>query len=249
MMNFPSPAERPAIQSVAIQQPYFFPYLGYFALIQQTDFFVAFDPVQYIRKGWMNRNRVLKPVEGWQYLTAPMQTHAQEALISEVQVQAGAEWKVKIMRQLEHYKKRAPHYAAVMSLLETCFANADTSLSRLNVYYLEQTCAYLGLPFRHAIFSDLHLELAPVAAPDEWALRIAQALGAKSYVNQPGGRSFFDSAKYQAAGIELQFNDFEVLPYSQRRDIFEPGLSIIDVLMFNTPAQVMELLSGAQLNP
>jgi hypothetical protein len=249
MMNFPSLVERPAIQSVAIQQPYFFPYLGYFALIQQTDFFVAFDPVQYIRKGWMNRNRVLKPVEGWQYLTAPMQTHAQEALISEVQVQAGAEWKVKILRQLEHYKKRAPHYAAVMSLLEKCFANEDTSLSRLNVYYLEQVCAYLGLPFRHAIFSDLNLELAPVAAPDEWALRIAQALGAKSYVNQPGGRSFFDPSKYQAAGIDLQFNDFEVLPYSQRREVFEPGLSIIDVLMFNTPAQVMELLSGAQLNP
>jgi hypothetical protein len=137
----------------------------------------------------------------------------------------------------------------VMSLLETCFANDDTSLSRLNVYYLEQICAYLGLPFRHAVFSDLHLELAPVTAPDEWALRIAQALGAKSYVNQPGGRSFFDPAKYQDAGINLQFNDFEVLPYSQRREVFEPGLSIIDVLMFNTPAQVMELLSGAQLNP
>jgi hypothetical protein len=181
MTNFPLPVERPAIQSVAIQQPYFFPYLGYFALIQQTDFFVVFDPVQYIRKGWMNRNRVLKPVEGWQYLTAPMQTHAQEALINEVQVQAGAEWKVKIMRQLEHYKKRAPHYATVMSLLETCFANDDTSLSRLNVYYLEQICAYLGLPFRHAVFSDLHLELAPVTAPDECPV-------AGAFLTQPSTR-------------------------------------------------------------
>jgi hypothetical protein len=240
--------ELPNTQAVAIMQPYFFPYLGYFALIQQTDFFVAFDPVQYIRKGWMNRNRVLKPAEGWQYLTAPMQAHSQEALISEVQVQAGDEWKVKIMRQLEHYKKRAPHYAAVMGLLEMCFANADTSLSRLNVYYLEQVCVYLGLPFRHALFSDLHLELGPVTSPDEWALRISQALGAKNYINQPGGREFFDPAKYHAAGINLQFIDFELVPYNQFRPVFEPGLSIIDVLMFNTPEQVQLMLTHAQLD-
>jgi hypothetical protein len=241
--------ERPATDTVAIMQPYFFPYLGYFALIRHTDLFVAFDPVQYIRKGWMNRNRVLKPAEGWQYLTVPMQSHPQEALISEVQVQAGDEWKIKMLRQLEHYKKRAPHYAAVMQLLESCFANTDTSLSRLNVHYLEQVCAYLGLSFHHVVFSDLNLKLENVAAPDEWALRIAQALGAKTYINQPGGRSFFDLNKYQSAGINLQFIDFEIVSYNQHRPIFEPGLSVIDALMFNTPEQIMEMLDHAQLNP
>ena len=239
---------RPATQVVAIMQPYFFPYLGYFALIRHTDFFVAFDPVQYIRKGRMNRNRVLKPEDGWQYLTAPMQPHSQEALIGEVQVQAGPEWKTKVLRQLEHYKKRAPHYAAVKTLLEDCFSNPETSLSRLNLFYLEKVCAYLSLPFRHAMFSDLNLDLGPVTAPDEWALRTAQALGATTYINQPGGRTFFDPAKYEAASIDLRFIDFELTPYSQRRPTFEPGLSIIDVLMFNSPEQVLALLDHAQLN-
>ena len=238
----------PVTKTVAIMQPYFFPYLGYFALIKHTDFFVAFDPVQYIRKGWMNRNRVLKPDEGWQYLTAPMQPHSQQALISEVLVQVGDEWKVKMLRQLEHYKKKAPHYAAVRALLETCFANPELNLSRLNLFYLEQVCTYLSLPFRHAMLTDLNLSLGVVSAPDEWALRTTQALKATTYVNQPGGRTFFDPIKYREAGIDLRFIDFEIAPYSQRRLTFELGLSIIDVMMFNSPEQVVEMLDHAQLN-
>ena len=232
---------------LAIMQPYFFPYLGYFALIKSTDFFVSFDPVQYISKGWMNRNRVLKPAEGWQYLTAPVQKQPQDVLIKDVLVVPGDEWKVKIVRQLEHYKKRAPHYAAVQTLLEDCFSNPELSLSRLNLDYLAKVCAYLGLPFRHAMFSDLNMTLGSVEAPDEWALRTTQALGATTYVNQPGGRTFFNPAKYVQAGIDLQFIDFDSPTYSQRREPFEPGLSVLDVLMFNEPEQVRVMLDNVTL--
>lgn len=237
----------PIPQVLSVMQPYFFPYLGYFALIRHTDFFVAFDPVQYISKGWMNRNRVLKPTEGWQYLTAPVQKQPQDVLIKDVLVVPGDEWKVKVVRQLEHYKKRAPHYNAVKSLLEDCFNNPDLSLSRLNVHYLSKVCDYLKLPFRHAIFSELNLTLGPVEAPDEWALRTTQELGATTYVNQPGGRTFFQPAKYAHAGINLQFIDFDSPTYSQRRDLFEPGLSVLDVLMFNAPEQVRAMLDAVTI--
>ena len=229
-------------------QPYFFPYLGYFALIKNTEFFVSFDPVQYISKGWMNRNRVLKPAEGWQYLTAPIQKQPQDTLIKDILVMPGDEWKTKMLRQLEHYKKHAPHYAAVKSLLEDCFSNSALSLSHLNLHYLDKICNYLGLPFHYVMFSQMNLELGPVEAADEWALRITQAMGATTYINQPGGRSFFEPAKYAATGINLQFMDFVLTPYDQRRPEFEPGLSILDVLMFNAPEQVLAMLNHARFD-
>lgn len=104
-------------------QPYFFPYLGYFALIRHSDFFVAFDPAQYIRKGWINRNRVLKLREGWQYITAPIQGGNRKALIKNALVTEGNAGKVQILRQIEHYKKRSPYYTEVRSLLEHLLLN------------------------------------------------------------------------------------------------------------------------------
>ena len=88
----------------------------------------------------------------------------------------------------------------------------------------------------------MNLTLGPVEAADEWALRTTQALGATTYVNQPGGRSFFEPAKYAEAGIDLKFLEFNLMPYEQRRPIFEDGLSILDVLMFNSPEQVRTML-------
>jgi hypothetical protein len=237
----------PAPRTVAIMQPYFFPYLGYLALIRHTDFFVSFDPVQYIRKGWVNRNRVLKPGEGWQYITAPVQSADQKELIKNVLVVEGDAWKLQILRQLEHYKKRAPYYAQVRSLLERCFANPELSISRLNTFYLAQVCQYLEIPFHHALFSDLNLTLGPIGAPDEWTLRISQALGATTYINPPGGRGFFHAEKYVQGGVRLQFLDAHLEPYGQRRPTFEAGLSIVDVLMFNTPEQVRAMLDNISL--
>lgn len=229
-------------ESVAIMQPYFFPYLGYFALIKHTDFFVVFDPVQYIRKGWINRNRVLKPGEGWQYMTAPIQAADREAQIKDILVVEGQDWKMLILRQLEHYKKKAPCYADVRRLLENCFTSDELSISRLNTAYIAQVCDYIGIEFKHAIFSEMDLMIGPVTGPDEWALRISQAMGITTYVNPPGGREFFSSEKYRDNGIDLQFLDIKLKQYSQRRSAFEPGLSIIDVLMFNTPEQVRDML-------
>ncbi len=235
-------------QALSVMQPYFFPYLGYFALIKHTDFFVSFDPVQYISKGWMNRNRVLKPNEGWQYLTAPVQKQPQNTLIKDILVVPGDEWKVKILRQLEHYKKRSPYYEPVNALLEDCFANSELSLSRLNLHYLNKVCAYLEMPFHYAMFSDMDLKLGSVKAADEWALRTTQALGATTYINQPGGRTFFNPAKYVEASIDLKFLDFNLTPYDQRRPAFEVGLSILDVLMFNSPEQVRAMLENVHLS-
>ena len=91
---------------IGIMQPYFFPYLGYISLIKHTDEFLLFDPVQFIRHGWIERNRILKPGAGWQYISVPLKKHEQTALIQDVQIDNSQNWREKILAQLGHYKKK-----------------------------------------------------------------------------------------------------------------------------------------------
>ena len=106
---------------VGIMQPYFFPYSGYFSLIKATETFILLDEVQFIRHGWIERNRILKPNEGWQYIHCPIEKHSRETRIRDIEIRNQENWKNKILAQLIHYKKKAPYYNEVISLLETIF--------------------------------------------------------------------------------------------------------------------------------
>lgn len=229
---------------IGVMQPYFFPYLGYFQLIGHVDRFILFDDVQYIRHGWINRNRILKPVEGVQYIIAPLAEHGQTTIIRDIAVKSGNDWKEKISRQLEHYKKRSPFYAEVQKLVTTCWENEETGLARFNAFCLKAVCDYIGIGFKVEISSAMNFDYSNVSDAGEWALRVSEQLGASEYVNPPGGISLFDPAKFEKSNIKLSFIHPQLAAYSQRRTTFEPGLSIIDVLMFNEPAKVREMLAN-----
>lgn len=218
---------------IGIMQPYFFPYLGYFQLISRSDRFILFDDVQYIRHGWINRNRILKPGGGWQYVVAPLQKHRQTDLIKDISFHEDDAWKEKIVRQLEHYKKKAPHYRETMELLNRCFQLSDTHVTRYNAAVLELICRTLGVPFTIEISSQMNLDYSNVNDAGEWALKICEQIGAKEYINPPGGKDLFDPMKFEKAGIKLNFLSPALSSYNQRQEPFEPGLSIIDVLMYN----------------
>jgi hypothetical protein len=115
-------------------QPYFFPYLGYFSLIQNTDKWIVFDEVQFIRHGWIERNRILKPGDGWQYISVPLEKHSRETLIKEIKIRNSEDWKGKILRQLEHYKKIAPYYSDVIEFLNIVFKIETTNIVKLNTH-------------------------------------------------------------------------------------------------------------------
>lgn len=223
-------------------QPYFFPYLGYFDLINCSDKWVVFDSAQYIRHGWVNRNRILHPKEGWQYIIAPTKKSAREEKIANIQINDTTDWKSKILGQLQHYKKTARFFQETMGLVEECLATPETNLSKLNAEILAKICAHLGIPFQYEFFSEMDLALGPVEGPGDWALRISQALGAKEYVNPPGGRDIFEPSKFEDLGIRLTIREIPPLEYTCRKYEFVPGLSIIDVLMWNTPEQVKSFL-------
>lgn len=231
---------------IGIMQPYFFPYLGYIGLIKHTDEFMLFDPVQFIRHGWIERNRILKPGDGWQYISVPLVKHQQETKIQDVKVDNSQNWQDKLFAQLEHYKKKSPFYKQTIDVIQKGLAEKTDSITKLNYNTLKATCEYLDIKFNCSIFSERNLTLDPVGAPDEWALNICKALHYDEYINPPGGQEFFDAAKYQQAGIKLIFEKPKLEFYSQRRgpDKFEPGLSIIDVMMFNSPEQINQMLDN-----
>ncbi len=218
---------------VAIMQPYFFPYLGYFQLIKSVDRFILFDDVQYIRHGWINRNRILKPGEGWQYIIAPLQKHKRQELIKDIQIRTSNEWREKILRQLDHYRKKAPFYNEIIKLTEGCLTSTETSITGFNAECLNLMCRSLRLPFQVKISSEMNFDYSNVNDAGEWALRICEQLEATEYINPPGGKELFDNNKFNASNIKLSFLSPVLEQYNQRRNTFEAGLSIIDVLMFN----------------
>jgi len=228
----------------AIMQPYFFPYVGYYSLIKATDRFVLFDDVQFMRHGWIERNRILKPDEGWQYVAVPLEKFEFGTKIKDVRVRNTEDWKVKLLRQLQHYKKRSPFYADAIAVIEKSLQIDTDSITHLNANVLRETCRYIGIDVQLDIFSEMQLNIDPVTHPGEWALNITKALGGTEYVNPTGGIEIFQPAQFQDANIKLKFLGNNLEPYSQRRGTFEAGLSIIDVMMFNAPERIRELLDN-----
>lgn len=226
---------------IAIMQPYLFPYIGYFSLIKNTDYFVFFDTPQYIRKGWINRNRILSTNGDVTYFTVPIQKADRNTPINKSVISYNYDWKVKILGQLNIYKK-APNYDKVINLVNDVF-NTDTMLiSDLAIKSIVKTCEYLDIDIKYDIFSKMNLALPEVKEPDEWALYITKELGYNTYINPPGGMSFFNREKYQINDVDLQFLVQEIIPYRQNREVFIPALSMIDVMMFCSCNEINEML-------
>lgn len=234
---------------VAIMQPYFFPYLGYFSLAKNVDRFILLDDVQFIRHGWIERNRILKPNEGWQYIRVPLKKHSRETIIRDVEVDNSQDWTTKILAQLQHYAKAAKHYRGTIELVRTILERSKSDdLVNINKKVLVGVLEYLGIEMKVDVFSHMQLRIMTPSAPDEWALNICLALdGVSEYWNPIGGVDFFSSEKYTNAGIKLRFQKVNVTEYDQRRGNFEPGLSVIDALMFNTKEQVRSMLDDYEL--
>ena len=223
-------------------QPYFFPYIGYFDLINYTDNWIVFDSAQYTRHGWINRNRIHHPNSGWQYLIVPLKKHGRDIPINKVIIDNTKDWKNKILGQLQHNKKKAPFFKSTMDFVEECFSVEENSISKLNIYSLERICNILDIDFNYSLFSQTNLGLGPIEEPDDWALRMAEALGAAEYANPSGGRSFFKEKKFMEMGIKLTFRQIPPLKYICEGYEFIPDLSIIDVLMWNSPEKIKQYL-------
>jgi len=228
--------------NIGIMQPYFFPYLGYFDLINSVDKWVVFDTAQYIYHGWINRNRILHSKEGWQYIIVPLKKHPQNTQIMNIEIANDQKWKERIFGQIQHYKKKSPYYDQTLNLIKSCLAINESSISRLNTFILQNCCKTLNIQFDYSFFSEMDLELGQIETPGDWALRISEALGASEYINPPGGVELFDPKKFEELNIKLTIRKFENIKYECGNCEFIPDLSIIDVLMWNPASRIKEYL-------
>jgi hypothetical protein len=229
---------------VGIMQPYLFPYLGHFSLIAACDRWFVFDLSQYTPKGWMNRNRVRHPNDGPNWISVPLRRSSISLRTFQAQVEDVRTAERMVLGKISHYRRYAPFARAVESLVRETFATPaqDDSLVHLDVRGLRVVCQYLGIPFEPRICSEIALDLPPRLGPGDWAREIAQQVGARAYLNPVSGRSLFDPDSFRARGIRLEFLEPRPWPYLAGPFEARGDLSILDVLMWNSPADVMQAI-------
>ncbi|MDC3044740.1 WbqC family protein [Prochlorococcus sp. AH-736-B04] len=226
-------------------QPYFFPYIGYFQLMHYVDEWIIFDDTQFIDKGWINRNRILHPDidKEWQFITIPLKSRGQFDKINIISIDSSKNWESNILGKLTAYKKKAPFYKQTIDFIKYCFSNKNISLSEFLTSTLKKTAEYIGIRTPLIVQSSLDIKIDKVDHPGQWALKIATELKADEYINPIGGRKIFKKEEFENENIKLRFIETLLEPYSQRRNGFIEGLSIIDIMMWNDQKNIYKLLS------
>lgn len=225
-------------------QPYFLPYIGYFQLIKAVDRFVIYDDVNFINKGWINRNNLL--VNGKAHLfTIPLLEASQNKLIYEVRVATADAWQKKLLRTLQQSYQKAPFYSAVFPILENVITSATDTISELAIDALMQINRYLGIKTEivssSRIYSNGHLK------GQERILDICRQENANVYINPIGGVELYDKEIFNKADIQLFFIKSTPILYPQFRNDFVPWLSIVDVLMHNEVSDIRRFLECYEL--
>jgi len=229
--------------TLAIMQPYFFPYLGYMALLKQSDNFILLDTVQFRRHSWIERNKILNQSGGELLIKVPLVKHSRETLIKDIKINYQQDWVSKLMAQLVIYKK-APRYRIIRELIGDSIAKQFESLTQLNKHTLSEISIYLNLEPTISIWSEMDIPIEQPKAPDEWALNICTALSSNSYINPKGGMTFFNPQKYMKQKVDLKFIEYCNTPYKQLNNEFVENLSVIDALMFNESEEVSSMLEN-----
>tara|TARA_B110000977_G_C10976916_1_gene454568 strand:+ start:309 stop:1028 length:720 start_codon:yes stop_codon:yes gene_type:complete len=230
---------------VAIMQPYIFPYLGYFQLMNIVDKWIVFDDIQFINKGWINRNRILHPdhTKVWQYITIPLEKRGHFDKICDVSINSEIDWRAQILGKLTAYKKKAPYYNQTIDFVRYCLDSEENNLARLVVDVLKKTTKHIGISTNIKVQSEMNLQVGEIYHSGQWALRISELLGATEYINPFSGAEIFKNKEFENSKIKLSFLKPKLNLYEQSRKEFVPGLSIIDVLMFNSISETNSLLN------
>lgn len=225
-------AAAPAPSTVAAMQPYLFPYLGYFQLIEHADRFVIGDDFPWVRGGWINRNRVLERGEITMFTVPVVSAPAELPIAQRRLTDEYPDYRRRLLARLRHGYARAPQADEVLPLLDEWLLRDERDLLTVIVHALRGVCAHLGI--------TTPIQLSSERPTTSWrgierVIRLVRTFDGTRFLNPPGGRAIYQRAEFAAGGLELAFLDPELPPYPQLgRGDFVPGLSILDVL-FNVP--------------
>jgi len=227
---------------LGIMQPYFFPYVGYFQMIKTVDKYVIYDDVNFIKKGWINRNQIL--LDGKSFLfTLTLLEVSQNKLINETFV---SDESSKLLKTIYSAYKKAPQFSSVFPMVEKIFGYENKNLARYVGNSIIEIADYLRLDTEFVYSSDIREKDASLKAQDK-ILNICEVMKASEYINAIGGMGLYSKELFAKRNIKLSFLKTQLIEYEQFKNIFVPYLSILDVLMFNSMEQTNELLEHFEL--
>jgi len=252
---------------LAIMQPYFFPYIGYFQVIHAVDKYLLHGGLPYLKKGWVNRNRILGPDGRPAYVNAEIRARSSHTKIDDIELVPSRHWKDKFLRGVSYIYRKSPFFDDIYALIENAVAADTERLSELNKRCIVSICDFLGIRTTIATTDGSFAPLEERLSKPETELRlefpglrlsvyrrkvvrileICRQEGAATFVNAIGGIALYDRAEFRSNGVELYFVETQPFTYPQRAPQFVPDLSIIDVLMNCGKAGTGRLLENYRL--
>ncbi|WP_037055670.1 WbqC family protein [Rheinheimera baltica] len=230
---------------VAIMQPYFLPYIGYWQLINAVDCFVIYDTIEFTKKGWVHRNRLLQNNTDQMFSLALEKASDYLAVVERRLSADSVQHYEKLLRKFAGAYQKAPYFAETMPLLERIFRFEDKNLFRFIFNSIELVCQHLSITTPLLISSDI--EQGPLLKGQDRVKNLCHQLQATDYINSIGGQALYSKTDFAEQGLQLHFQ--RVLPFDYRQfgEDFLPWLSIVDVLMFNSVDNVKRQLDKMEL--
>lgn len=230
----------------AVMQPYFFPYVGYFQLLKAVDTFVILDDVNFIKRGWINRNNIL--LNGAPHLfSLPLDKPSQNRLICETKLNFPAKERERFLKTIHAAYKKSKHFSAFYGILEEIIWYEDDDLTSFIHNSFNVICAYLGL--EKNIIRSSRIDKNNTLKAQDRIIEICKLVGTDLYINPPGGKDLYSLDDFKKNGMDLKFISTisDSVVYEQFQYDFVPNLSFIDVLMFNSKETIMTMLCQYRL--
>lgn len=230
------------MKSIAVMQPYFFPYIGYFQLISAVDRFIFYDDVTFIKNGWINRNRILIGKEA-KYLTIPSQGASSNQQIRHINHGLDTRLRKKLNKKISFAYGKAPFFEAIKPIFDRVLHHQSHFIADLAIASVIECSRYLGLTCSFDRSSEI-FDNAEMDAADR-LIDICRKESCQRYINPAGGKELYGKDYFHKNGIDLHFIQPELVEYEQAGGTFIPGLSILDVMMFNSREEIRARLLGA----
>ena len=231
---------------LAIMQPYFMPYIGYFQLIKIVDKFIFYDDVTFIKQGWINRNKILINNQAKMF-SIPLSNASSHVLIKDVLISeiAYQKWRKSFLNSIVFSYKKAKNYSEINALIEKILEKRPETISELAIKSVVEVAKYLDLKTEFQICSDVYSNT--YLSGQNRVLDICINEKAITYINPVGGMELYSKSVFQEKNIELFFIKANKSVYPQFSEEFVPFLSIIDVLMFNDLEDIHKQLDNFTL--